>query len=677
MWDRLRGKRVHFSGKFDWGVKERLTLLAREHGATIAKDIGPKVDYIIVRSLSGAKTANQRVKSLNGKGAAIKIEEADDFDEQLKPSDEEIIAVIRRGARGVELFNDGINPERWRQSGPAQWVITRESFARLDLTRFRLEQGDFVSCDFSRTKLERAEIASATDCKFDEASGNRFGIRHAERCSFKNARLHDGDFRDRMEDVDFSGADLERSEFAKDVYWDKKSRMIGLVFAKAKLQKVTFENVKLVQPDFTGADLGEAEFADATVESGNFIKANLGKARLAGSKLRDANFTGANLRNATFVDADLTGATFDGADLTGCNLRGAITKGVTFAKARGYAPASQTIAKAGPALNDLDKAIAKAKRIKFSLRMEKPIDGDDQITGDSSNLEYGWGVHSPADMPRYYVRSGKTTMSLELLLAARAMGDARLRFETLEIKTTKSKLNAKELREVMIKALCEAFTQDEPDSGKLAGQIKSERQKVLKATAGARKKRANALARAKAQQEKNAQKRLAKMEQKVAKAIGGKVSDITSFLKALEVRAEKAKIDKATKMLQAEKFQLFNDITDQHLAGVVKSQTDPDLVYACRVESNGHYACCTQNLNICGGLRGSICKHLLVLIIGLVKAGQLDPATIDTWVAKTRSIKPELDKEVMGEIFIRYKGAEAGQVDWRPTETVPEDYYAL
>jgi hypothetical protein len=68
---------------------------------------------------------------------------------------------------------------------------------------------------------------------------------------------------------------------------------------------------------------------------------------------------------------------------------------------------------------------------------------------------------------------------------------------------------------------------------------------------------------------------------------------------------------------------------------------------------------------------------LLVLIIGLVKAGELDPSTIDGWVAKTRSTKPELDKEVMGEIFIRYKGAEAGEVDWRPTETVPEDYYAL
>lgn len=85
----------------------------------------------------------------------------------------------------------------------------------------------------------------------------------------------------------------------------------------------------------------------------------------------------------------------------------------------------------------------------------------------------------------------------------------------------------------------------------------------------------------------------------------------------------------------------------------------------------------TQNLNICGGLRGSVCKHLLVLIVGLVQAGKLDPGTIDQWVSQSSKVKPVLDKDVMGEVFIRYKGAEGGEADWRPTETVPEDYYAL
>ena len=74
---------------------------------------------------------------------------------------------------------------------------------------------------------------------------------------------------------------------------------------------------------------------------------------------------------------------------------------------------------------------------------------------------------------------------------------------------------------------------------------------------------------------------------------------------------------------------------------------------------------------------GGIDFSPMVLIIGLVQSGELDPTTVDAWIAKTHTVKPELDKEVMGAIFIKYKGAEAGEVDWRPTETVPEDYYAL
>jgi len=101
-------------------------------------------------------------------------------------------------------------------------------------------------------------------------------------------------------------------------------------------------------------------------------------------------------------------------------------------------------------------------------------------------------------------------------------------------------------------------------------------------------------------------------------------------------------------MLKRSGFQLYSDITGEHLAGVVKSQTDAELVYACRLDAAGNYACCTQNLNICGGLRGSICKHLLVLIIGLVKAGELDPRTIDQWIAKSHFGKPVLDQRKDG-----------------------------
>jgi uncharacterized protein YjbI with pentapeptide repeats len=153
--------------------------------------------------------------------------------------------------------------------------------------------------------------------------------------------------------------------------------------------------------------------------------------------------------------------------------------------------------------------------------------------------------------------------------------------------------------------------------------------------------------------------------------------DFDTFCQQLGNKMEAARLSKATAMLKAERFQLFADVKDDALVGIVKSQSNPGLVYSCRLTAEGQFGCCTQNLNPCGGLRGSLCKHLLVLVVGLTKAGRLDPATVDGWVNASKQQKPAIDKDVMSETFLRYKGAEAGEVDWRPTETIPEDYYSL
>jgi uncharacterized protein YjbI with pentapeptide repeats len=153
--------------------------------------------------------------------------------------------------------------------------------------------------------------------------------------------------------------------------------------------------------------------------------------------------------------------------------------------------------------------------------------------------------------------------------------------------------------------------------------------------------------------------------------------DFDAFLAQLNNKVEAARMQKAGSMLKAERFQLFADVKDDHLVGVVKSQTSAELVYSCRLTSNGAFGCCTQNLRPCGGLRGALCKHLLVLIVGLAKAGQLDSATVDHWIDLSRGQKPAIDEEAMSATFLRYKGAEAGEIDWRPTETIPEDFYAM
>lgn len=153
--------------------------------------------------------------------------------------------------------------------------------------------------------------------------------------------------------------------------------------------------------------------------------------------------------------------------------------------------------------------------------------------------------------------------------------------------------------------------------------------------------------------------------------------DFEQFMARLDEITDSARLSKSLKMLKADAFQLFSEVNDQSVVGVVKSQTDAKLVYSCMLNSNGQFTCCTQNLNSCGGLRGAICKHILVLVVGLAKNGTLDPAIVDVWVNNSKQQDPSLDKDRMGEILLKYKGAEAGEIDWRPTETVPEDFFAF
>ena len=68
------------------------------------------------------------------------------------------------------------------------------------------------------------------------------------------------------------------------------------------------------------------------------------------------------------------------------------------------------------------------------------------------------------------------------------------------------------------------------------------------------------------------------------------------------------------------------------------------------------------------------CEHLLILVIGLVRAGLLDPGTAFAWFWASRGQSPSPVTASMTEALIRFEGAEAGAIDWRPTETTPEDF---
>jgi hypothetical protein len=95
---------------------------------------------------------------------------------------------------------------------------------------------------------------------------------------------------------------------------------------------------------------------------------------------------------------------------------------------------------------------------------------------------------------------------------------------------------------------------------------------------------------------------------------------------------------------------------------------------------DGIYSCSTPDVAKCMGLSNEPCKHILVLVIGLARAGLLDPTVVDRWMLAAKTKGPRWNKTVQNYVsdsLLKYKGVQAGEVDWRPTETIPEDFYAM
>jgi hypothetical protein len=161
----------------------------------------------------------------------------------------------------------------------------------------------------------------------------------------------------------------------------------------------------------------------------------------------------------------------------------------------------------------------------------------------------------------------------------------------------------------------------------------------------------------------------------------GKDDGLSGLFIRLQTLFESGKIERALKMLKKERMHLFADVTPGRILGIVQSQRSND-VYACYLSADGNFGCRMMSLESCMGQGGATgqcrgCKHLLVLVIGLVNEGLLKSSDAEQWLAAATGKGISRDKEMAAEAILKYKGVQAGEVDWRPIETVPEDYYAL
>lgn len=129
------------------------------------------------------------------------------------------------------------------------------------------------------------------------------------------------------------------------------------------------------------------------------------------------------------------------------------------------------------------------------------------------------------------------------------------------------------------------------------------------------------------------------------------------------------------KMLKGGRCEIFSSVVDERVVGIVRSQTS-DSVYVNHLGADARYGCSQEGESVCMGLQGSICKHLLTLVIGLVHGGLLPQADGLSWVKACAKKRPNGDEAVPVDTLIKFRAAAAGELDWRPLETTPEDFYA-
>jgi hypothetical protein len=149
------------------------------------------------------------------------------------------------------------------------------------------------------------------------------------------------------------------------------------------------------------------------------------------------------------------------------------------------------------------------------------------------------------------------------------------------------------------------------------------------------------------------------------------------LLRLLDRHLERDRMERALEMLRAETHQLYSQVDRRSVSGVIRSQSAESKLYLCRLDESGEYCCCDNDFEPCMGTQGRLCKHIILLVVGLVQSGALPFTSAYRWVHAARAHAPGLDMRVVEHALGLYRLAQQGQVDWRPVETIPEDYYAI
>jgi hypothetical protein len=129
--------------------------------------------------------------------------------------------------------------------------------------------------------------------------------------------------------------------------------------------------------------------------------------------------------------------------------------------------------------------------------------------------------------------------------------------------------------------------------------------------------------------------------------------DFRGFISQLERAIGDDRMDRARVLLREDRFLLCHELSDAHIGGVVLSKADPPRRHACRLDRDGRYMCCTEDLEPCPQQDGKPCEHLLGVILLFVQVGMVDATQLSGWIRRADGKAADLDRDAMTASFAR------------------------
>lgn len=443
-------------------TKEQFAQIIVREGGTMLPQVSPQLNYLIRLGHNYPATLRREIDEMNYEGQThiVQIELREFFEQLLSPSRDECLELLKAGPAGAARFTE------LREYFPGHCVdLSGADLQNQDLPGVLFRSTKIDGVDFRGTNLTGAIFSSAYNLQLDEANLSGAEVHSISDSSLVAANLT-GATEVRLARCNLSQATLAEAQIEN--------------LSQCQLQGANLDGTKWkVYHMWGGNEFGGATLRNAWVILGDFLDSSLQGTNLENTKFHQCKMEGidlsnTNCRGAEFGYVDLRGANVSGADFTGATLRMCNLEGVDTSSANGLAEAIiAPRGKIGPCVRELERMCHESKRIAFqgwaeteTRRIEFELQFDQRSSAPPCRGV--WHLHDKATpdarpvFTHFLVGVAAPAYTQYFMDIAGYWTDATVQWKSIKVSSSKAPLKGKELKEVVIAALAEAWGQTPP-----------------------------------------------------------------------------------------------------------------------------------------------------------------------------------------------------------------------